>query len=450
MKQFSNLIPFCIFVCYVGYALSVCNFCKKFLGCSKGKEKLFFLFVFSRSICVEILCKREDIPYFLIFLFVDIFFFILVVGLFQAEIEKKLLVAVVIILTKILIGNFSDSFFSCIRLVYLKIFTIEKDSAIFISIEQGEIIGCMALVMVIAGNKLLVKFLIPVFQNKIRKWYLVLSIPLFFIIVIMNIINFAASNGIMVVSNANGARYWNVFYNQILSHIAICIITALCLCAVGFYVFGMNKIYIEQHKKEQYQAQIQFYKMLEEQYYQMERLRHDMKNHMIALQELAENQDWEKIRQYLYQMRKVGGIEEKDEITGNKVIDALLYQKKKQAKQKNILWECNITISKIHSINEFDLCVIIGNILDNALEACEKIENTEQRFICIHGKMVKKCFFLEVKNNRNKIIVVQEDGIGLQNIKETVQKYNGVVKTEIEEDIFKIFVLLPINNEDAV
>ena len=58
------------------------------------------------------------------------------------------------------------------------------------------------------------------------------------------------------------------------------------------------------------------------------------------------------------------------DLTGNKAVDALLYQKRKQAEEEDIKWECDMQMPKECCINEFDLCVLIGNILDNALEAC--------------------------------------------------------------------------------
>ena len=109
----------------------------------------------------------------------------------------------------------------------------------------------------------------------------------------------------------------------------------------------------------------------------MERLRHDMKNHIIALGGLLENKEWEKMRSYLKNMEEGAGIRTGEEVTGNQVVDALLEQKRKAAEEKNILWECDVQVPKSRCISEFDLCVLFGNILDNALEACERLPYSE-------------------------------------------------------------------------
>ena len=72
--------------------------------------------------------------------------------------------------------------------------------------------------------------------------------------------------------------------------------------------------------------------MLAEQYRQSERLRHDMKNHIIALSALSRNQEWEKIDGYLRNMGDIV-LDAGGDMTGNKAVDALLYQKRKRAEE---------------------------------------------------------------------------------------------------------------------
>lgn len=253
-----------------------------------------------------------------------------------------------------------------------------------------------------------------------------------------------------------------LYYDQILSHAEFCVLTALSMFAAGFYVFGMDQIYLEQKKSSQYHLQIAAYKMLEEQYGRAERLRHDLKNHIIALLGLLENKEWEKIENYLKNMEGSAALGTREEITGNRIVDVLLYQKRNIAEEKNIIWECDVHIPGICHINEFDLCVLFGNILDNAVEACERLqrgrsESGSQPFINIQGRMVKKCFLLEVKNSadmsdKNKVKSAgkenpEEHGIGLLNISDVVHRYNGVMNIDVQNGVFLISVLIPL--EDA-
>ena len=90
------------------------------------------------------------------------------------------------------------------------------------------------------------------------------------------------------------------------------------------------------------------------------------------------------------------------------------------------------------------------------LEACGRMQRGEYRFINIQAKTVKKCFLLEVKNSMDRTEKCedgftnkgdsQERGIGLLNVSDVVNKYNGVVNTEAEKGIFVISILMPFSD----
>ena len=105
-------------------------------------------------------------------------------------------------------------------------------------------------------------------------------------------------------------------------------------------------------------------------------------------------------------------------------------------------------LGKQLEVEDFDFCVMLGNILDNAIEACEKSEG--ERWIEVQSEIVKDFFLMEVKNSTDakeipgvSKVVLEERGIGLYNVKETVKKYNGAVNMEILDRTFAISVLLP-------
>ena len=158
------------------------------------------------------------------------------------------------------------------------------------------------------------------------------------------------------------------------------------------------------------------------------------------------------MKHYLQKIAVTGAFEGSEEATGNQVVDALLYQKRKEAQRKGIRWEADMQVPKKCGVDDFDFCVLIGNILDNAIEACEKLPETSERFISIRSGMQKCFFLLEVRNStelKDMGCVVYAGksrrrgrGIGLLNILETAQKYHGTVETELEGRVFTISVLL--------
>ena len=149
-----------------------------------------------------------------------------------------------------------------------------------------------------------------------------------------------------------------------------------------------------------------------------------------------------------------GSLETDGDATGNKVVDALLYRKRKIAEKKHILWKCDVQMSGLDGIDEFDLCILFGNILDNAVEACERLGNGRERFIAIQARIIKRYFLLEVKNSadveanekRRAAGGEYRHGIGTLNIQDMVQRYHGVVDRKAGEGVYVISVLLPLEN----
>lgn len=348
---------------------------------------------------------------------------------------------------------FFNALFSCLLLVWMH--TAECVDVPVLENTEIVLIEWSSFVIAVMAVYGMRKRLCTVFRGKRGRWYVVLTIPLFVVAIVIYVANWGASYGVLFRSGGNMGLY----YDQIFSHVGWSVLSALSLFAIGVYVFGMDRIYLEQKKAEQYQVQAAVYKMLEEQYSQAERLRHDLKNHLLALRGLWEEEAWEKLGDYLKKMEGSAQLGTNEEATGNRALDALLYQKRKMAEDKKIDWECDVRIPKQCRINEFDLCVLFGNILDNAVEACERLQREAhvqglQPFIRVQAGIVKKCFLLEVKNSMNaaekpkgriaKTENPQGRGIGLLNVSDVVRVYNGVMNTEIQNGIFDISVLLPL------
>lgn len=379
----------------------------------------------------------------------------------QAEKAVRALSMLVTVFTLIWLTEFfSESLMSCLLLVWKH--TAERvDVPVLGSAGDTEIKllvwGSLGIaIMTVCGMR---KRLKAVFRGKPGKWYAVLALPLFGVATVTYAANWGASYGILYRSGSNLGLY----YDQIFSYVGWSVLSGLSLFAVGLYVFGMDRIYVEQKKAEQYHAQIAVYQTMEEQYRQAERLRHDLKNHVLALSSLWEDREWEKLGNYLKSMENSAELGVYEEATGSRAVDGLLYQKRKTAEEKQVSWESSVKIPKSFDINEFDLCVLFGNLLDNAVEACEKSQHGKRRrdskpFIRVHAGVVKRCFLMEVANSTaaakrpesgdTEKINLPEYGIGLLNVEDVVRRYNGAMNIEINGGIFVISILLPLG--DAV
>jgi len=430
---------------YFGYAWAAERLCKSCLKITGKKEILFVLFLCAGWSFLPSQPVRFLLPVVFIFLF------------FQGNWEKKILVLSVVLAVITLVGNFCISALSCMVLIWLHV--VEKIPEPFMGegmLNAVEGIGSAAVIAFLYG---LSGWSFAAFNGKVRKWYVTLAVPLLVLTAVMTIVNWGAGKGILV----RGAEEMGLYYDQLFSHLYIMILCGLSMSGAAFYVAGMNRIYLEQRRSGQYQAQIAAYRMLEEQYERAERLRHDMKNHLIALTGLVQDREWEKMKAYLAKMEDSGSLKSGGNLTGNRVVDALLYSKRERAQAERIVWTCDVQIPGSCAVDEFDLCVLFGNILDNAIEACEKLEDGRRRFIDIQAKMVKSCFLLEVKNSADTAggqeereesrsgettrkrtgLWFEKRGIGLQNISDMVRRYHGVMSVEAGESAYVISVLLP-------
>ncbi len=458
---------------FLGYAWAAGRLCRGCLESTKKKEILFVLLLWggwsaasvARAILSALPAAQTALS--LLPLIQMLLLAVLVFGLFRGVWEKKVLIVAALYAVIVLAGSFCSSAISCLILFWLH--TVEKMPEPFLGEEMIWAVEYFAAAVVVLLLYSASKRFAVLFNGKERRWYITLAVPLFALTLVMLLVNRGVEHGVLV----RAAEGMGLYYDQIFSHLYVMILCALSIFGAVSLASGMNRIHLEQQKSGQYQAQTAAYKMLDEQYEQAERLRHDMKNHLIVLGGLLEEQEFQKMRAYLEKMKESGGLENDRELTGNRAVDALLNNKRKKAEAEGISWECDVRMPKVCGIDEFDLCVLFGNILDNAIEACERLEEGRGRFIEVRAEMVKSCFLLEVKNsadgakmqemNENRRergrtggsgiygnrVCGKERGIGLLNVSDMVKRYQGVMNREEGEGVYTISVLLPFGRRDG-
>lgn len=465
--------------CHAAYLFAAALFCGRYLGGSAPKEAgtgshkngwLFFLLSFVVYLLIETANQSVSGPYILYCMLNQIVFAGLVLVLFPADRERKVLAASMLLAVRAMVTLFCESGLSCVLLFWRHL--ADKVSQPLLREWENALICCFSFAAAVCVLYWLSKRVAPIFFGgteegtggnfprsrknfpRSRKWYITVAVPLLVLVLMLDVAEWGASNGIMIRSE--GGRM-GLYYDQIFSHVQVCVQTLLSMCAAGFYVFGMERIVEEQRRSFHYHAQAAVYKMMAEQYQRTERLRHDMKNHIIALSGLCKDKEWEKIGHYLKRLESAG-LDEDGDLTGSKVVDALLCGKRQWAKKEKIRWECDVQIPRASGISEFDLCIIFGNLLDNALEACERMSG-EDRFIHMQAGMAKTYFLLEIKNSTDSTVSFDatekrkagmtqkgntiEHGIGLQNVSDVVDQYNGSMNIEVEDGIFTVAILLP-------
>ncbi len=184
-------------------------------------------------------------------------------------------------------------------------------------------------------------------------------------------------------------------------------------------------------------------------YQKMRGWRHDYKNHIQTL--LALVGDDEKTREYLLSLDK--DLTEVDAVvkTGNVALDAILNSKLTLIKSKEIPIEARASVSHPLAISDIDLCAMIGNLLDNAIEAVLPLPKEEQ-FIRIYIGMLKSQLYISVTNATaqepkrlsGKFVSTKGEGhgLGLMRIDGIVKRAGGMVNRKTEQGVFATEILI--------
>ena len=171
--------------------------------------------------------------------------------------------------------------------------------------------------------------------------------------------------------------------------------------------------------------------------------RHDLKNHMTVLSELLQSGKTKKALTYIADM-----AEQTQELsfacsTNNPVADILVGNKLGLAKSMNIDVRCSLLLPYPCFVRDIDFCIILSNALDNAIHACQKMEDSDGRYIHVSGRTQGDFLLLEVENSFRGNALFQK-GTGLSNIKAVAEKYHGAMRTTVQGKTFLLSVLLII------
>ncbi len=230
---------------------------------------------------------------------------------------------------------------------------------------------------------------------------------------------------------------------------------------VLFYLFEYQlreaEVRIEQQlMKQQLEYKAEYYKKLSIKQKYSNKAMHDLKNQLFALKEALLNNEEEGIRK-ITRLCEEMLTSQTLTFTGNEAVDALLTVKIQAMKEKEIKFTHTVYMSKNNTIDILDLCVLLGNLMDNAIEANEKVCSKE-RFI--HLNIVQRADYLSIQINNatdggnvkienNKIITTKKQkelhGFGLQSVREITEKYNGSCTYSQEGHLFQAVLMLENN-----
>lgn len=248
--------------------------------------------------------------------------------------------------------------------------------------------------------------------------------------------------------------YFDIFVHReyaVLLLIALFAIVSLLWCVT---------VLAKQQKLEQQSmfAEInrKYYEAMEQQHFEVRKLKHDLANHMQILTALPE----EKRAAYAAELSGNTALSQSFVYCGDSTVNAVLTVKKSVMERCHIRLKTEVDIAAPLPYDKTDLCALYANALDNAIEACMKLPET-QREISLKSKVGKGLLCLEIRNpdpdvkkrkSAGPLFPTSKadkgnHGFGLQSIRDIVKRNGGNMEVETKDGVFELFVILSLPSE---
>ena len=205
--------------------------------------------------------------------------------------------------------------------------------------------------------------------------------------------------------------------------------------------------------------QTELYKALYTNYEKQRKKAHEYKNQVMCMEGLLKKKQYDELEKYIDNISGKLSGERSCIRTNNALVDAIINTKYKEMEEKGILCVLVLTELKDLPMDDDDIVVILSNLLNNAIEACEKSEKK-----IVKMKIVKEDndIVISVKNSYNgvikkdcgELVSTKEDtdghGFGIRNIRESVGKYGGTCSITYDDMDFSFSILIPYDKEDRI
>lgn len=226
-----------------------------------------------------------------------------------------------------------------------------------------------------------------------------------------------------------------------------------------FYLYDkVLESYHQQWEKKLLEEKVLMYEnqfqVLQQSREKVRALRHDMKNHLRLLSEFSKTGKADEISSYIEGMEQFMIVEEEIVATGNESVDAILNYMLEKAKRAGADIDVKVSIPNTPICSSFDLNVLLGNLLDNAIEG---VAGCREKKLYFAMKLERGVLHIAVENTFDGQLHMKQGqhrsgkkndehhGIGLQNVRSIVDKYGGQLKIEHKEGVFMVDAILFIN-----
>lgn len=228
----------------------------------------------------------------------------------------------------------------------------------------------------------------------------------------------------------------------------------IAVCITAFFllrrtIYNIIDCRIERFQSELIEKQV---REIQNMYRQVRGWRHDYRNHINNMKIQLSEGNYDKLSDYLNEL--ADDLDTVDTVikTGNVMADAILNSKLNVAEKMNIKLNVKANVPENLPMSDVELCSMLGNILDNAVEACGTLPE-EERFMRVYIGKLKGQLYLSVQNSAGKVRKSKntylstkegEHGYGLFRIDRVAKKYGGYVNRQNEEGVFATEIMVPL------
>lgn len=240
-------------------------------------------------------------------------------------------------------------------------------------------------------------------------------------------------------------------------------IAGLFVMNIVNYVLLESLFHVKDLEEQKQQLELQHtyqankYSQISSAYRNTRSILHETKRHFFYIQECAGQKDYEHILQYL----KTAMVNMENAYnrvnTGNLVIDSFLSNHLSIASKESIQYETNIQISPDRvPVDDYNLSIILGNLLDNSLQECRRIMPPYPRFIKVEMRTTEREFLIHVVNSsrnidndnaKNDLEYQLFHGYGIENVKKITTNHNGSYDMIQKENLYDVVIIIPIHEK---
>lgn len=202
---------------------------------------------------------------------------------------------------------------------------------------------------------------------------------------------------------------------------------------------------------QQSELQHKYYDNLESKYKESRKLIHDIRNHLQSIERLYKNKEQDLAKKYTTDIHLMLNELNQRYYTSNRILNIILNDKYQIIKSANISFDWKIGDINLDFMREIDITTIFANLLDNSIEAAKKVEDNP--YIKFHINKFNDFIVINIinsmkdkpimKNKKIKSTKVNHEGLGLENIRKTLEKYEGTLVVDFDDNEFKINIVIP-------